>query len=41
MDLGRLLAIRQPVRRVTYDSADAGSPTLAEVVRERTSSWWA
>ncbi len=40
MDLGRLVEIRQPVRRATYESADAGSPTLADVVRERTSSWW-
>lgn len=40
MDLGRLLEISQPVRRVTYASAEAGSPTLAEVVRERTSTWW-
>ena len=40
MDLGRLVEIRQPVRRVTYASADAGSPTLAEVLRERTRFWW-
>ena len=32
IDLSRLITIEQPVVRVTYGSADAGSPTLAHVV---------
>ncbi len=40
MDLGRLVRIDQPTRRVTYATADAGSPTLAGVIRARTASWW-
>ena len=32
IDLSRLIRIGQPVVRVTYGSADAGSPTLADVV---------
>jgi predicted GTPase len=34
IDLSRLIRIEQPVVRVTYGSADAGSPTLADVVSE-------
>jgi predicted GTPase len=32
IDLSRLLDIEQPTVRVTYGSADAGSPTLADIV---------
>jgi predicted GTPase len=39
-DLSRLVHIAQPVRRVTYRSADAGSPTLDEIVDAAVERWW-
>ena len=38
-DLTRLLDVPHPVRRATYASADAGSPTLEETVMERVRAW--
>jgi predicted GTPase len=39
-DLSRLVHISQPVRRVTYRSADTGSPTLGEIVDAAVERWW-
>jgi predicted GTPase len=39
MDLGRLVDLGHPVRRTTYEFAEAGTPTLESVVRERLSAW--
>jgi predicted GTPase len=39
IDLSRLIDIAHPVRRATYESADAGSPTLAEAVMARVHHW--
>jgi hypothetical protein len=33
MDLARLIDIEHPVRNATYDLADHGRPTLADVLR--------
>lgn len=40
VDLARLIDIPRPVRRARYESADAGSPTLAEVVTPHLRRWW-
>jgi predicted GTPase len=34
-DLARLVDLGHPVRRATYDHADAGSPTLGDVLADR------
>jgi hypothetical protein len=39
MALERLVATRHPVRHVTYGYADAGSPTLSEVLAEPLGRW--
>jgi predicted GTPase len=39
MDLGRLVDLGHPVRRTTYEFAEAGTPTLESVVKQRLSSW--
>ncbi|HET9732616.1 MAG TPA: GTP-binding protein [Acidimicrobiales bacterium] len=38
-DLARLVSLDVPVRRVRYGLADAGSPTLGEVLRARIDAW--
>ncbi|HEX6568201.1 MAG TPA: cyclic 2,3-diphosphoglycerate synthase [Acidimicrobiales bacterium] len=40
VDLARLVAIPHPVRRARYESADAGSPTFAEVLTPHFRRWW-
>ncbi|HEX6421581.1 MAG TPA: cyclic 2,3-diphosphoglycerate synthase [Acidimicrobiales bacterium] len=40
IDIARLVDISHPVRRARYESADAGSPTLAEAVLPRIRAWW-
>lgn len=40
VDIARLVAIPHPVRRARYESADAGVPTLADVVLPRVRTWW-
>jgi len=40
IDLSRLVRIDRPVVRVTYGSADAGSPTLADVVAGFVAEHW-
>lgn len=39
VDLGRLVEASRPVRRVRYSYADAGSPTLADVVAPYARRW--
>jgi predicted GTPase len=39
MDLGRLLSVRHPIRRVAYESADAGSPTLDDIIAPLARAW--
>ncbi len=39
MDLSRIVDLGPATRRVTYTSADAGSPTLAEVVQPWVDKW--
>ncbi|HZN19804.1 MAG TPA: cyclic 2,3-diphosphoglycerate synthase [Micromonosporaceae bacterium] len=39
MDLGRLVDLGHPVRRVTYDLQEVGSPTLAEVFAPHLAAW--
>jgi predicted GTPase len=41
IDIARLIDIPHPVRRARYESADAGSPTLAEVLMPHVRQWWA
>jgi predicted GTPase len=38
-DLARLADLGHPVRRVTYQHADAGTPTLADVLRPLIHRW--
>jgi predicted GTPase len=40
IDIARLIDIAHPVRRARYESADAGAPTLADVLLPRVRSWW-
>jgi predicted GTPase len=39
MDLGRLVDLGHPARRVTYDLAEVGSPTLADVLAPYLDKW--
>ena len=39
VDLARLVDIARPVRRATYECADAGTPTLREAVMARVRAW--
>jgi predicted GTPase len=39
IDLGRLIEMRQPARRVTYDLREIGSPTLADVLAPCLPEW--
>ncbi len=39
IDLGRLIDIGHPVRRVTYELREVGSPTLADVLAPRIVQW--
>lgn len=39
MDLGRLVTVRHPIRRVTYGYADAGTPTLADALAPWIERW--
>lgn len=41
MDLGRLITTRHPLRRARYALADAGSPTLGDVVAPLAEKWGA
>lgn len=39
MDLGRLVDLGHPVRRVTYDLQEVGTPTLADVLAPHLATW--
>jgi predicted GTPase len=39
VDLDRLLDVRHPVRRVSYDIEDRGRPTLADVLGPHLDTW--
>jgi len=39
IDLGRVLQIDRPIRRTSYNLAEIGSPTLAEVLAPHISAW--
>jgi predicted GTPase len=39
MDLGRLVDLGHPVRRVTYALSETGSPTLADLLAPHTAKW--
>lgn len=39
MDLGRLIELGHPTRRVTYELTEAGSPSLADVLAPYLEKW--
>jgi predicted GTPase len=39
MDLGRLIDLGHPTRRVSYDLVDVGLPTLADVLAPYLKKW--